>query len=167
MIPIEKYPSVSLNDTLFKAMEVIEQSVLEVGDTKSLPRVILVFGEENNLVGLVTRRNILRGLEPKYLVKRSLQSRKNLFDVKEDPKLSELQNKRIIRGVFERAERPVSDVMTSIESTVDYDDHIFKAVYEMNQFQVSQLPVMHNDKVVGIVRTVEIFNAIAEELKSR
>ncbi len=164
MITLDKYPHVPYWHTLLQAMEVMINAVLDVGGRQSLPRVLLILGDDDNLVGMVGRRNILRGLEPRYLVKRSLQTRKKMFDVKTDPRLTELQSKRIIRGVMERAERPVGDVMVPVRSTIDYNDHIFKAVYEMNEHRISLLPVLREGKVVGVVRTVEIFHAIADSL---
>lgn len=164
MIPLENYPHISYYDTLLEAMEKIEDSQLEVGGKKSLPRVLLVFGKEQNLVGMVRRRDILRGMEPKFLVKQSLSYRKKLFDAKENPEMASIDRKRIMKGVMERSERPVSDVMLPIEATIDYDDHIFKAVYEMNEFGLSQLPVLKEGEVVGVVRTVDVFHVIAEFL---
>ncbi len=164
MIPLNEYPYILQGDTLLEAMKKIEGATLTRGGRTSLPRVLLVFGDGDRLVGMVRRRDILKGLEPKFLVKKSLQSRKMMFDAKQNPKMANIEYKKIFKGVWERAERPVMEIMLPIQATVDYYDHIFKAIYEMNQFGLSQLPVLKEGQVVGIVRTVDVFNEVAEEL---
>jgi CBS-domain-containing membrane protein len=145
-------------------MMLIETSELERDGRKSLPRVVLVFDEKYQLMGMVRRRDILRGLEPDFLSQKPISYRRKLFDVKVDPNLSEISFDKIIFGVRERAERPVSEVMIPIETTVDYEDHIVKVIYEMNQHDLSILPVLRDNKVVGVVRTVDVFHEIAKSV---
>ena len=164
MIPMDEYPHIPYWFTLRQAMVEMEGSELERNGRKSLPRVILVFNEKYELLGMVRRRDILRGLEPEFLSQKSLSYRRKLFDVKVDPNLSELSFDKVIAGVRERAERPVSDIMIPIEATVDYEDHIVKVIYEMNLHNLSILPVLKDNKVVGVVRTVDIFHEIAKDV---
>jgi CBS-domain-containing membrane protein len=164
LIPIDQYPHIPYWFTLRQAMMLIETSELERDGRKSLPRVVLVFDEKYQLMGMVRRRDILRGLEPDFLSQKPISYRRKLFDVKVDPNLSEISFDKIIFGVRERAERPVSEVMIPIEATVDYEDHIVKVIYEMNQHDLSILPVLRDNKVVGVVRTVDVFHEIAKSV---
>jgi len=164
IIPIDEYPHIPYWFTLRQAMVEMEGSELERNGRKSLPRVVLVFDEKYQLLGTIRRRDILRGLEPEFLSQKPLSYRRKLFDVKVDPNLSELSFDKILVGIRERAERPVSDIMIPIEATVDYEDHIFKVIYEMNLHNLSLLPVVKDNKVVGIVRTVDIFHEIAKSV---
>jgi CBS-domain-containing membrane protein len=164
MIPLEKYPRVLINDTLRQAMKVLEESVLAVGEHQSLPRVALVFNENGNLAGMVRRRDILRGMEPNFLIQKPLNYRKKLFDVSIDPNLSAISYEEIIDGVTENMKKPVSSVIRPIEMTVNYDDHIFLAIYEMNSCHLSLLPVLKDKIVVGIVRSVDVFHEVAKLL---
>jgi CBS-domain-containing membrane protein len=164
LIPIDQYPHIPYWFTLRQAMMLIETSELERDGRKSLPRVVLVFDEKYQLMGMVRRRDILRGLEPDFLSQKPISYRRKLFDVKVDPDLSEISFDKIIVGVRERAERPVSEVMIPIETTVDYEDHIVKVIYEMNQHDLSILPVLRDNKVVGVVRTVDVFHEIAKSV---
>ncbi len=162
LIPVDQYPHIPYWFTLRQAIVEMEESELERDGRKSLPRVVLVFDEKYQLLGMVRRRDILRGLEPEFLSREPISYRRKLFDVKIDPNLSELSFDKIISGVKERAERPVSDVMQPIEVTVDYDDHIVKIIYEMNLHNMSILAVTRENKVVGVVRTVDVFHEIAK-----
>ena len=164
MVPLERYPSVRDNATLQEAIAVIESAQLEVDLRKSLPRVLLVFDEIDVMVGTVRRRDIMRGLEPKFLISQPLEYRKKLFDVAIDPNLSELSYDRVVKGIREQALRPVSDVMLPIEATIDAEDHIMKAAYEMVSLDLALIPVLHDGRLLGVVRSVDVFHEFAKLL---
>jgi len=164
MIPLDKYPHIPYWFTLRQAIVEMEHSELDIDGRKSLPRMVLVFDEKYRLMGMARRRDILRGLEPKFLREKPIQYRKKLWDVQVDPDLSELTYSRVWEDVRKRAENPISEVMLPIEGTVDYNDHIVRIIYEMNKHDLSMLPVMHDEKVVGVVRSVDVFHQIAKLL---
>ena len=164
MIPLDKYPHIPHWFTLRQAMAEIEKTEFEIKGRKSLPRIILIFDEKGHLMGTARRRDILRGLEPKFLVSQSMEYRKKLFDVKVDPNLSELSFEHFLKGIREQAERPVREVMLPITTTIDYEDNIIKVIYEMVDNNVSLLPVMKDQKVVGAVRSVDVFHEVARLL---
>ena len=161
MVPLEQYPSVRDNCTLREAVAVIESAQLEVDLRKSLPRALLVYDEIDVFVGYVRRRDIMRGLEPRSLVSRPLEYRKKLFDVAIDPNLSELSYDHVVKGIREQGDRPVSDVMRPIEATIEADDHVMKAIYEMVSLDLNIIPVLQDGQVVGVVRSVDVFHELA------
>ena len=161
MIPIGDYPSISPESTLKEAIAEMEQAQLKVDGRTSLPRVLLVMEFTGELVGTVRRRDIMRGLEPKHLVTQPLNYRKKLFDVSIDPNLTELSYESIVKGVREQASQPVRSVMRPIQIALDFSDHIIKGVYEMVGYGMTLLPVMKDKKVVGVVRSVELFRELA------
>ncbi len=165
MIPVEQYPSVRDRATLREAIAKMEEAVLEVELRKSLPRVLLVFDEINVLVGTVRRRDLMGGLEPKFLLSKPLEYKKKLFDVAVDPNLAELSYDRVVRGIREQANRPVSDVMSPIEAILDADDHVMKAVQAVVALDVSLIPVLQEGQLVGVVRSVEVFHELAQLVK--
>lgn len=165
MVPIHLYPSVRDNSTLREAVAVIENAQLEVKFRKSLPRVLLVFDGIDVLVGTVRRRDIMRGLEPKFLVSKPLEYRMKLFDVQVDPNLSDLYFDRVVDGVREQADRPVSDVMRPIDTILTADDTLLKALYELVSYDLSLIPVVEEGQLVGVVRSVDAFQALADMLK--
>jgi CBS-domain-containing membrane protein len=162
MIPLDKYPHIPYWFTLRQAIAELEKSELEINGRKSLPRVILVFDEKYRLMGMVRRRDLMRGLEAEFLAAASKDYYKKLFDIKVDPNLTELSYDHVIKGIRERAERPVSDVMFPIDRTVESDDHIMKAIYEMVDGNLSLLPVLKQGRIVGVVRSVDVFHEIAQ-----
>ena len=165
MIPLDRYPTVRDTTTLREAVDVLEHAQIEVDGRKSLPRVLLVFDAIDVMVGYVRRRDLMRGLEPKFLVVQPLAYRKKLFDIAVDPNLSELPHDRVVTGIREQASRPVSDVMQPVEIVIQANDHIMKAVYEMVSRDLSLLPVLDGQRLVGVVRSVELFHELAEVLR--
>ena len=165
MIPLERYPSVHPDDTLREAVSVIEGAHLEVGLRRSLPRVLLVIGDGGALAGIVRRRDIMRGLEPTFLVSQRMEYQKKLFDVAVDPNLSELPFDRVVKGIRTQAERPVRDVMRRVEATIHPDDHVMKAVYEMVSLNLGLIPVVKDGRVLGVIRSVDVFHELAQLLR--
>ncbi len=162
MIPLDEYPHIPYWFTLRQTIVELENSELEIDGRKSLPRVVLVFDEKYQLMGTARRRDILRGLEPDFLISQPMKDRKNFFGVKVDANLSELSYDKLLDGIRKQAERQVSEVMQPIGATVDYEEHIAKIIYEMVEQNLSILPVLKDNKVAGVVRSVDVFHAVAE-----
>jgi CBS-domain-containing membrane protein len=164
MIPLEDYPHIPYWFTLRQAIAEMEKTSLEVKGRKSLPRALLVFDEKYNLLGIVRRRDILRGLEPKFLRTMAMPSRKQLFEVEVDPNLADLSSGRVAKAMQEQAEQPVSEVMQGIAATVGVDDHLAKIIYKMITRDLTLLPVLRDTQVVGVVRSVDVFEEVADML---
>ena len=160
MIPLDAYPHIPYWFSLRQAIAEIENSVIDIDGQKSLPRVVLVFDEKYNLMGMIRRRDILRGLEPEF-VSAQPGSSKKLFNVEVDPNLMEMSYDILIKNIKERAEQAVSKIMIPITRTVEYEDHIMKVVHEMVTYNLSLLPVLCVSEVVGVVRSVDVFHEIA------
>ncbi len=164
MIPLEKYPHIPFWFTLRQAIAVMEESELDIDGKKSLPRALLVFDEQDHLLGCVRRRDILRGLEPKFLRTMSRPNRKSLFDIQVDPNLVDLSAGKISNAMSKQAEQSVSEVMTQIKTTVSTDDHLAKVIYKMINKDLNLLPVTQKHKVLGVIRSVDVFQEIAQIL---
>ena len=162
MIPLDKYPHVPYWFSLRQAIVEMEKSEIETYGRKSLPRIILVFNEEYQLLGTVRRRDILRGLEPDFLAGKPFEHRQKWFDMKVDPDISELSYDKLISGIRERSERKIGDVMSPIAETVDYDDNMMTIISKMVDADLSLIPVLKEGKVMGVVRSVDVFHEIAE-----
>ncbi len=164
MIPLDEYPHIPYWFTLRQAIAEMENAELEIGEKKSLPRVVLVFDEKYQLMGTARRRDILRGLEPEYLLGKPLETRKEMFNVRVDPNLAEFSYDKLLKGIRKQAERPISDVMQPIATSVDYNDHIIRVIYEIVDKNLAVVPVVKGDKVVGVIRTVNLMSEVANIL---
>lgn len=157
MVPLDSYPHIPYWFTLRQAMVEMEKGELETGGRKSLPRFVLVFDEQYQLMGLVRRRDVFRGLEPDYL---DHTTAKMMAEGKSD--FSELSRVEDLEGLRLRAERPVSEIMQPIKVTVRHDDSLFQVVNMMVHYDESIMPVMKDDRVIGVVRSVDVFHHLAK-----
>jgi len=166
MIPLEQYPHIPHWFTIRQAIVELEKSELEVGGRRSLPRALLVFDEKYQLLGIVRRRDILRGLEPKFLRTMPLHHRKKLFDVEANEDLLALSSGKFGDALEQQADQPISDVMQPVAATVDFDDPLVNVVFKMISRDLNLIPVLKGDALVGVVRSVDVFHEVANLLIS-
>lgn len=164
MIPLDDYPHIPHWFSLRQAVVEMEKSDLTVGGRKSLPRALLVFNEQYELLGIVRRRDLLRGLEPKYLKTMPVTHRRKLFDVDEGEDLIEFSSGRFAEALEQQAEQPVSEVMNPVAAVVDINDHLAKVIFKMISRDLNLIPVLRGETLVGVVRSVDVFHEIAHML---
>jgi predicted transcriptional regulator len=162
MIPLDKYPHITYWTTLRETIAILENFQIEVNGKITIPRVALVFNEEYHLVGIIRRRDILRGIEPHFLKTKGFHYRKKLFDIDVDPNLSELSFDKLVKDLKGQARRPVKEFMHPIKLTVDHDNHVMKIIYELVATNVSIIPVLKDNKVIGVVRSVDCLHEISK-----
>ena len=164
MISLDKYPHIPYWFTLRQAMAEIENAEFEMNGNKCPCRVLLVFDEKYQLLGTVRRRDILRGLEPEFLSNLVIEERKNYFDSGKDQPSKHPAIDKLRESILDRAQRPVSDIMLIIKATVNYNDHILRVIYEMVDNNVSVIPVLKDNRVVGALRSEDVFHEVAKLL---
>ena len=65
-------------------------------------------------------------------------------------------------------EKPISEIMKPIKATVSPEDSIARAAFLMERGNLQVLPVLENNKkLVGIVRTIEVFREISSLITGR
>jgi len=162
MVYLDEYPAVASTATIREAVDKMVNFQIDINNTKSRPRVVLVLDKKDRLVGFVRRRDILRGLEPSFLQSKLLKYQKKLFDIKIDPGLSELSFEKLLKELKINSEKPVTDIMIKDIFTINYDEHLIKAISLLVENDITFLPVMNKGKVVGVIRSIEVFRAIAQ-----
>ncbi|MDI6722783.1 MAG: CBS domain-containing protein, partial [Candidatus Aenigmarchaeota archaeon] len=140
-----------------QAIGIIKKSLLS--DEKCHhPMAVLVFDEKYNLLGTLTPKDILRGLEPRFLK----TTTKAQVHAEDESGLSLLWDTLFNKESKEMAEKPVSEVMTPAKVFVEPDDPITKAAYLMIHNDLVLIPVLENKKkFVGLVRIIETFDEIS------
>ena len=153
MIPLEDYPHIPYWFTLRQAMAIVREATIKFEGSFE-PRAVLVFDEKYQLMGILTLRDIIKGLEPRFLKETKL--------IKMDPSLTVLLGDLLGPQMKENSQRPVSEVMSPIQVTVDGDAPIVKALYLMIKENVGMIPVIQDTKVAGMIRMSDLFGEIAE-----
>jgi len=152
MIPLEDYPHIPYWFTLRQAMAIVREAAIKFEGSFE-PRAVLVFDEKYQLMGMLTLRDIIKGLEPRFMHETAL--------VKADPNLTVLMGDLFGPGMREASQKPVSDVMSPIKVTIGGGDSIAKAVFLMIQENVGMMPVIQDGKVAGMIRLSDLFTEIS------
>ena len=153
MIPLEDYPHIPYWFTLRQAMAIMREAAIKFEGTFE-PRAVLVFDEKYQLMGILTLRDIIRGLEPRFMQESGL--------IKGDPNLALLMGDLFGPGLKEASQKPVSEVMSPIKVTVQGDDPLAKAVFLMIKENVGAMPVIQDSKVAGMIRLSDLFKEISD-----
>jgi CBS domain-containing protein len=153
MIPLEDYPHIPYWFSLRQAMAILQEASIKF-ETTFEPRTVLVFDEKYQLLGILTLRDIIQGLEPRFLHETSL--------IKSDPSLVLLTEGFRSAGLQEAAQQQVSEVMSPIKVTVDGDSPIPKALFLMIKENVGMMPVILDNKVVGMIRLSDLYKEVSK-----
>ncbi|MGB9771996.1 MAG: CBS domain-containing protein [Candidatus Kapaibacteriota bacterium] len=164
MIPLHKYPNIPKWFTIRQAIQMIQHFTINVDGKVSLPRSVLVTDENNQVVGMIRRRDILRGLEPHGFFGRAAHHPKLYVDIEPDLNLVEAVYDHLYNRCIKQADEPVEKYMQPIEHSLNYNDHLMKIIYMIDITGMSHLPVVKDNEVIGVVRTVEVVSEIAKML---
>ena len=153
MVPVEDYPHVPCWFTLRQAMAIVREAALKL-ECPFEPRGVLVFDEKYQLVGILTLRDIIEGLEPTF----QHEPASVMVEPNRGVRLADLFGP----GLQAASQKLVSEVMHSVKVTIQGNDNLAKALFLMITENLFRVPVIQDDKVVGILRLVELFNQISD-----
>ncbi|MGB5621944.1 MAG: CBS domain-containing protein [Gammaproteobacteria bacterium] len=164
MVPTEKYPSAAADCSLREAARLLSDWHIDMHGSVSMPRILLLIDHDGQLVSMVRRRDILRGLAPSFLVASFSDHPEAMFDVDVDPNLTELLSGRAEEKLRLKAEMPVSEIAHPIPAMVTADDPLIRVIQIMVRHDLSMVPVLDDGKVIGVVRTVEVLKEVSRSL---
>jgi Mg/Co/Ni transporter MgtE len=160
MVKLTDYPHIpywmSVRDAIAMIHSVYDEK-LGLGEN----RMVLVFDESYQLLGILRLKNLLAGIEPKFLRKDD-KSRYQGLTHDDYAGLSALVEGTFSENCKKEAEKPVSEVMTPIKATVDINDSVVKAAFTMLQAEYNLIPVMDGEKVAGVLRMSDVFNELTK-----
>jgi Mg/Co/Ni transporter MgtE len=160
MIGIFDYPHIPYWFSIDQAMKIIKVSFIKEKKYTE-PLAILVFDEKYNLLGTLTLKDILRGLEPRFM--RSTEKAQGY--IQEEKDLSLIWDTLFSEESKELSQKNVSEIMIPAKYFVEPDDSIAKAAYLMIHNNLMLLPVLENKKkFVGLVRMIEIFDELSDAI---
>jgi len=161
MVGIFEYPHIPYWFSIDQAMRIIKVSFISAKKYPE-PLAILVFDEKYNLLGTLTLKDILRGLEPKFM--RTPTKKAQVVD-EDESALSLIWDSLFAKESKDLAKKPVNEVMTPAKFFVEPGDPLTKAAYMMIHHDLILLPVLENKKkFVGLVRMIEIFDELSDAI---
>lgn len=160
-VPIEKYPHISQDAPVSAAMALMHHALVECAQY----RTILVTDSDLHLKGYLSMRDLIRAVGPDFLRKKRPSYRGNQpfqFIPQDLTALSLIWQEGFTLKVKEEIKRPVNQVMTLVKETVSFADPFAKCLYVMLTHDLTILPVIEDEHVVGAVRMVDLFERIAQ-----
>lgn len=153
---IDAFHTVSHEARIKHAIEITKE-IFQETDRCYIPIAILVLDDESHLVGTLAVKDILRGLEPKFMQAPAGFEGYQASEEYLSPVWASLFAE-IEKGL---AEKPIKDIMRPVDRYVGLDDPITKAAYIMHEQNRLLLPVVDgNESVVGVISIRDVFEEI-------
>jgi CBS domain-containing protein/cytidylate kinase len=167
MIPLARYPHIPDSASLREAIVAISSSAVRLDDGFLIsPRYVLVFDVHDNFVGVISRRDLLRGLAPGYRsMKEALEAVPGVLPTMADGFESAFAwNSLFSPRAIASAKDPVKTIMAPPKAIVNVADPLGVVVSTMLQHKVDLVPVLDGDRVVGVVLMTDIFDSVAQHI---
>jgi CBS-domain-containing membrane protein len=161
MIPLTEYPHIPYWFSVREAIALIKSAVADPSK-KVLPYLVLVFDEKYQLLGYLGMKEMLQGIEPRFL--KTKETPHFMGPEAVDLTLGTLWKDLFSRRCKEEAKKPVREVMAPIRATIRATDPIAKAAYVMLHTDTWIIPVMDDKHVAGIARLVDIFKELTAQV---
>ena len=166
MLPPERYPHCQLSCTIREAIVAVSASAVKLQDGYiMLPRYVLVLDDDDRLVGVVSRRELLKGLIPHLRDDRETEAHiKELvpFGGSMPSELTIRWTSLFSRAAIEASRTPIQSVMVPIKGTVQVDDTLSTVISTMLYHGVDLVAVLDGEKVAGVVLMTNIFDIVAQ-----
>lgn len=165
-VKIDEYPNISQDAPVGNAIHLMHK----VLGNKTRFRTILVLDDEDHLKGYLSLRDLIRAVGPDYLQKRRPDVKGNqpfnFEGLSQDlTVLSLIWQEGFTLKLHDELKKPVADYMTLMTDMVSLQDPIAKCLYLMLFHDLLVLPVVENERVVGVVRLVDLFERIADNVE--
>ena len=164
-VSIDEYPHIDADAPIAKAFAILNSAL----EAHTRYRSMLVHDNNGYLKGYLTMRDLIhavadfrRGKPPAYRYYHPFEGIPEDFTA-----LSLIWQEGFTLKIREETTKPVREVMTQVEDTLSLDDPFGKCVYLMLARDVRMLPVVEEDnRVLGVVRLVDLFQHIARAIKN-
>ena len=164
MLPFGRYPTIHEDVTIREAIVAMTASAVQFEDGHLIrPRYLLVLDRADELVGIVSRRDLLKGLSPQYRgAERAEEAIRQLVPYGDAP--YELLNwtSLFTAGAAAASQEPVRSVMGQVRGVVRPGDPLSTVVATMIREGVDLVPVLEGRRVAGVVLMTNIFDLVAE-----
>jgi len=170
MVPIEEYATVSENATMFDAVLALEKAQAEYDKSHYQHRAILVYNDQNKIVGKVSQLDLLMALEPKYskMVDVKALSRTGYsLDYIESLTHASFWSKPLDDICRKAAVMEVKNFMYTPKDGeyIKEDAELNAAVHQLIIGKHQSLLVTRGKDIVGVLRLTDVFKLVSDRIK--
>jgi CBS domain-containing protein len=172
MIPLAEYATVSEDGTLYDAVVALEEAQKSLDATRQKHRAVLVLDKNGRVVGKLDLWTVLWAIEPRYKLMGNLRetsrygfspeflrSMIDSYDLWRKP-LEGICRKAAEKKVKEIMQAPTEGEYVAEDASLDTAIHLLVMGHHQS------LLVTRGEKIVGILRLIDVFNRICEFIKS-
>ena len=172
MTSFECFPRVYEDDSLFEAVQALDGGRHKLDSKGHRFMAVLVCAKSGKVMGKLNRVDILTCLEPEYLTNDELRkvSRFGLtpeflhsmldnFDLWKSP-LQDICRKSFDRKVGELVAHQQTAMSIEVEATLN------SAVHQLIMSRCQELLATSGGEAVGLLRLVDVFDQVAEQMKA-
>jgi CBS domain containing-hemolysin-like protein len=172
MVPLSDYATVSQDATLSEAVAALKKAQADFDQSKYRHRAILIYDQDNTIVGKVNLQAILMGLEPKYDDMLSDKAPSHVGFTKEFQR-SIIEQFNLWQDPLDRLCEKAAGVMVKSfmsvptpEEKISADATLNEAIHYLVMGCRQSLLVTENDTVIGVLRLTDVFEVVAEAITS-
>ena len=172
MVPLEEYATVPDSATLHEAVLALEEAQEKFQHLPYKHSAVLVYDKQDHIVGKLSQLDIIKALEPKY---------REMGDIKSLSRFG--LSRKFISSIMENNylwEKPLNDICRKASSIqvkdfmhtpdegeyVNEDASLEMACHQLVLGHHQSLLVTRGEKIVGILRLTDVFNAIFQIMKT-
>lgn len=166
MLPIDRYPHCGFDCNIRGAMVALTASSVRLEDDHFVPpRYVLVHDADDRLVGVVSRRELLKGLIPH--LKEDREAAAHIQDLlpfggKVPSELFIQWTSLFSAAAIDSSTQTLDTVMVPVRGTVKIDDSLSSVISSMLFHDVDLAAVLDGSRVVGVVLMTDIFDIVAQ-----
>lgn len=173
MLPLSEYPAVSPDATLVEAVVALEDAPQKFEHGGHKHRSVLVLDDRGDVAGKLTYVDMLKALEPRYEKVGEIET-VSRFGWSPEFLTFMVKNFGLWEGSFQdrcakAGRRKVADLIRRPDRTqyVDRKRPLNEAVHQLIMaHELSLLVTDDEGKVVGILRLIDVFDKVAEEIRA-
>jgi len=168
MVPLSEYATVLEGATLADTVAALKKSQAKFDQAKYRHRAVLVYDENNDIVGKVSMLSLLRGLEPKYDDMLSDKSHMQFGFTRNFQKTMIEQLKlweAPLTHICEKATQIKVEALMTPPGEGEYieiDATLDEAIHQFILNHHQSLLVTKDEKVVGTLRLTDVFEVVTD-----
>ncbi|MCJ8500174.1 CBS domain-containing protein [Desulfatitalea alkaliphila] len=171
MVPLKDYATVSENATMFDAVLALEAAQAEFDQSRYRHRAVLVYNDQNQIVGKISQLDLLKALEPKYdqILNTTKLSRTGYsLDYIKSLSHTEFWDKPLNDICRKAADLHVKRFMYTPdeEEFIEENAELNEAVHQLIVGRHHSLLVTRGKEIVGVLRLTDVFKLVCERIKA-
>lgn len=170
MIPLSEYATIDAGATVREALQALDRAQLGLDADRQHHRAVLALDRRGDVVGKLSHWAVLRALEPDPFRQQELDQleRAGLTDEQiQTMRRDAIRQQESLAQMCRKAGRVrVREAMVPVGDSIDASAPLVDAVRKLVSSHTQSLLVTERGQAAGVLRLSDVFEAIAERIRS-